>query len=297
MTIYPEFDELAQLRLKAFQLFTQKSKSSMSGDYLSSFRGHGMEFDEVRQYVAGDDVRKIDWRITAKTNKPHIKLFREERGLELILCVDMNRDMRFGTRGTVKSVQAARCAAFLAWCGDGDNVGGYLFGDIPDQQIFLRPKRSRQSIWSMLKTLASKDIDHGHERISVTSALDFLAKNAKTESLVFVISDFINLDDEFKKQLCYLSRKCRVVLLSVNDPADEQIPESGDILFANSIEKTLVSTDSKVGREQYYAQWIANREEISRIAKNLGVNIVEIRTNRDMYYDLFYGLKRIACRQ
>ena len=295
--LYPNFDELVQLRSKAAQsklTFKQKVKSSMTGDYLSTFSGQGMEFDEVRKYVIGDDIRKIDWRITARVGTPHIKLFKEDRQLDVLLCVDMNYTMRFGTRGTFKSVQAAYCAAILGWCANNNNdaVGAYLFGDLAEKEVFFRAKRSRHSLWKMLQTLSQPNESIGNGYIPLSEPVEFLHKNAKSGSLVFIISDFLNIDDKFQHQLSYLARRCQVILISVNDPADMDIPKAGNILFAANERQMLhISTDSEGGRKAYRDQWQENRSKLDEITANLGIKTIVIRTNQDVYYDLFLGLK------
>ena len=296
--LYPNFDELVQLRSKAAKgklPFKHKVKSPASGDYLSSFRGHGMEFDEVRQYIIGDDIRKIDWRITAKIGKPHIKLFKEERMLNLLLCVDMNKTMQFGTRSTFKSVQAARCAAILGWCANsnGDNVGACLFGNSLEKEIFLRPKRSRSSIWQMLKALShTKKKTDNNLCIPLSQPIEFLYKTTQSGSVVFIISDFMNIDDNFQQQLCYLARRCKVVLISVNDPSDMNIISAGNIVFAsNSQQKIHIATDDKNGQKSYHQEWENNRKRLKQITNDLGINIISISTDRDAYHDLFLGLR------
>jgi len=295
--LYPDFDELVQLRAKACMNkleFKQKAKSPLTGDYLSSFRGQGMEFDEVRKYVIGDDIRKIDWRITARLGTPHIKLFKEDRQLNVLLCVDMNYTMRFGTRGTFKSVQAARCASLLGWYANNnsDAVGAYLFGDLAEKEVFFRPKRSKHSLWQMLKTLAKPSESVKNYYVPLSEPVEFLHKNIRAGSLVFIISDFINIDEAFSQALSYLARRCQVVLISVNDPADMDIPKAGNILFAaNERQKLHIATDSDDGRKTYRQQWLDNRAKLDEIAVNLGIKIIAVRTDNDAYYDLLQGLK------
>jgi uncharacterized protein (DUF58 family) len=119
-----------------------------------------------------------------------------------------------------------------------------------------------------------------------------LHKTVKSGSLVFIISDFINIDDQFQQQLYYLARKSQIILVSVNDVADMDIPQSGNILFsANEHQKLHISTDNHAGRKSYRQQWQRNRSRLNEIAAGLGINIIEIRTDRDAYYDLFQGLK------
>lgn len=296
--IYPDFDELIGLKSKVSRekiSHKNKVKSPMIGDFLSSFRGSGMEFSEVRKYVIGDDIRKIDWSVTARVGKPHIKIFEEERELNVLLCVDVNNSMRFGTRGTFKSVQAARCASLLGWCANanGDSVGSYLFGNSLERNIFLRPKNSRRTLWEMLRALSSKeDVSQSRDSVSLSVATEFIQKNAKPGSLVFIISDFIVIDDDFQQQLSYLSQKARIVLISVNDPADKEITSAGNILFAaNDQEIVHVGTSSKTGQANYRKQWEENRAELQKITNKLGVQVIGIKTDGDAFYDLFYGLK------
>ena len=295
--LYPDFDELVGLQSKAVQgklPSRQKVKSSISGDYLSPFRGQGMEFDEVRKYVIGDDIRKIDWRITARVGTPHIKLFKEDRQLNVLLCVDMNHTMRFGTRGTFKSVQAARCAAILGWCANSnsDAVGAYLFGDIPQREVYFQPKRSRHSLWNMLKVLSSKDHITNDRIVELSESVEFLHKVSHPGSLVFIISDFMNIDSKFQEQLGYLARNCQVILISVNDLADMKIPPAGNILFAaNDKQKLHISTDNINGREKYNQQWKENRANLEQIISSVGVHSIVTQTDSDVFYDLFLGLK------
>jgi len=296
--LYPNFDELVELRSKSAKgklPFKHKVKSPASGDYLSSFRGQGMEFDEVRKYVVGDDIRKIDWRITAKIGKPHIKLFKEERMLNLVLCVDMNKTMQFGTRGTFKSVQAAKIAAILGWCAssNGDSVGGYLFGDTLKSDIFLRPKRSRNSLWQMLRALSSRnEVEASDRSVPLSKPMESLHKSTQSGSVVFIISDFMNIDDAFQQQLCYLARKCKIVLISVNDPSDMEIPSAGNIVFAaNNNHKMHIATDDKNGQKAYSQEWQRNRNMLTKMTNDLGVNIISISTSSDAYHDLFLALR------
>jgi len=284
--LYPDFDELLQLKsrtAKSKLKLKLKTNKAMAGDYLSQFRGHGIEFDEVRKYAIGDDIRKIDWRITARAGTPYVKVFKEERELNVVLCLDMNSYMRFGTRGTFKSLQAAKCAAILGWCASNNNdaVGAYLFGDLPEREVFFRPKNSRYSLWQMLKTLTEIPVTHT-DCISLAEPIKFLHKNIKSKSLVFIISDFLNIDEDFEKELSYLARKCQVTLVSVNDAADMDIPTAGNILFSNNNQQKLhISTDNAEGRKAYQREWENNRTRFEQIAAGLNIDIITIKTDMD----------------
>lgn len=157
--LYPDLNDLVRfgdLKVHLMHPSCRSVKSKMSGGHRSSFRGQGLEFDSVREYVPGDDIRNIDWRVTARTGSPHLKIFKEERERSVVICVDMNATMRFGTRNTFKSVQAARIAALLGWSAiaSQDRVSACFFGDIPEAIQFFGPKRTGKSFCSLLKVLA-----------------------------------------------------------------------------------------------------------------------------------------------
>lgn len=291
--LYPDFNELVQLKTNLKLLSNRLIKSLISGNYFSSFRGHGLEFAEVRQYVSGDDIRKIDWRVTARTGIPHIKLFTEERERSVLIVVDMNTTMRFGTRGTFKSIQAARCASLIGWCANKNmnRVGALLFGDVQNGMEFLRPTRSRRSLWKMLKLLCKKP-DTSNGAIHLDKAIEFANKIITPSTIVFIISDFINVDDKLSEQLRYLSIHCQVVLLSINDPSDMSINPAGDILFSsNEMQRLYINTSSVAGRKIYEKQWTDRSLKLYDMSVNLGVHHISLLTNRDIYFDLLYGLK------
>lgn len=158
MTVEVQLDELLELRHQAHALGLaahHRVASVMSGLYASVFRGRGMEFEETRYYQEGDEIRHMDWRVTARTGVPHLKLFAEERERAAVLCIDASRHMQFGTRGTLKSVQAARAAALLGWAAslNQDRVGALIFGDVLSDVQFFRPTRGRRALWRMLSAL------------------------------------------------------------------------------------------------------------------------------------------------
>jgi uncharacterized protein (DUF58 family) len=154
MILYPRLDDLLELRHQARTLGVAAHhlvNSTFSGLYSSVFRGTGLDFEEVREYREGDDIRNMDWLVTARTGRPHLKVFREERQRSVILCVDTGPHMSFGTRGTFKSIQAARTAALIGWAASKqhDRVGGVLFGNHRDgvaSGVCCGPSRNRPSM-------------------------------------------------------------------------------------------------------------------------------------------------------
>ncbi len=300
--LYPIFDELVSLKSKASRLVlaTNRMTSSLStGDRSSPFRGQGLEFEEVRQYAPGDDIRNIDWRVTARTGAPHTKVFREERDRSIILCVDVNATMRFGTRGTFKSIQAARVAALLGWQANmnHDKLGACLFGDVSHRVLFFHPQRSRKSLWAMFKQLSNKAINAEAPVVSLEDMLTSANQSVPTGGLVYIISDFSGVTEGFKQQVRKLRKRCDIVFIPIDDPADQYIPPLGFLSFLTaSHDKISIDTDDDAGRQAYAAQWLKSRQTLQKIATELSINMVPIATNSDVFSTLFLGLKQAQKR-
>src|SRR5580704_248263 len=204
--LYPDFNELMQLGQKASRLHIASGRQSLaggSGDYASPFRGQGLAFHEVREYRFGNDIRSIDWRVTARTDKPYVKVFTEERERTVIICIDANAAMRFGTRGTFKSVQAARAAALLGWHANGskDRVGCIVFGDVSEGIQFFAPTRSRSALWQTLKLLSDATTGVHGAAVEQEVVLKYLERVAPTRTLIIFISDFQNATEAMERRL------------------------------------------------------------------------------------------------
>jgi uncharacterized protein (DUF58 family) len=296
--LYPRFDELIALKSKASSLSLFSNQvviSPTAGDFHSPFRGQGLAFEEVRPYVPGDDIRNIDWRVTARTGAAHTKVFRQERERSVLLCIDVNAAMRFGTQGTFKSIQAARVAALLGWRANmnHDKIGAYLFGDVPGGRRFLAPNRSRKSLLLLFKQLSDTNLSENAPHISLEETLPLINKAAPTGALVYIMSDFSTMSETLEQPLSSLRKRCNVVLIPIDDPMDQHIPPIGPLLFTGqNKEKLYVNTDSNSGRKAYATQWQQVRETLQQIARKLNINIISIATNADAQAALFYGLKR-----
>ena len=296
--LYPDFDELLQLGYRASKvnlMSRRKVHAIASGDHSSPFRGRGLEFEEVRAYVPGDDVRNIDWRVTARTGSPHLKLFTEERERSIIICTDVNIAMRFGTRGTFKSVQAARAASLLGWAASRENnrVGGSFFGNVPNGMMFVDPTRSRRALWRIMKQLCDRE-DYHLEQVNLEDHLRYLSKAVPSDALVFIISDFLNIGAGLKKALSNLHRRADVVLIAVNDPADKLLPSIGSAMFKDDNNKSLlVNTNDKKGHLSYEQHWTKNRQYLEKIVFSLGLGYVSVQTSDDLYKSLIGGLKQM----
>ncbi len=299
--LYPDFEELLQLGYKAAKLdlsSRRKVKSIVSGDHRSPFRGKGLEFEEVREYVPGDDVRNIDWRVTARTGRAHLKLFSEERERSVIVCTDVNAAMRFGTRGTFKSIQAARAAALIGWAASHNNnrVGASFFGNVQGGMLFVDPSRSRRSLWQMLKILSDRK-DYHLKPVTLEDHLRYLNKAVPSGALVFILSDFVTLTPDLKKRLGELHRRADVVLVPVNDPADSRLPQTGPVVFDNGAVRLRIDTGDRQGQKTYEALWRENRQRLDNIVNSLKLGHIALTTPGDVYADLVNGLKRAGRRQ
>lgn len=294
--ITPQLEELLALRSAASQLgltTNQRVRAPLSGLYASVFRGQGMDFDEVRAYQPGDEIRNIDWRVTARMGKPYLKVYREERDRGVMLCVDTSYHMQFGTRGTFKAVQAARVAALLGWSahGHGDKVGGMLFGQ--QRPYFFSPTRTHQAFVQLLQQLTHPP-DATATSSALPQALKFLTRTAATGGLVFVIADLYQVTvEELKEPLTQLRQRQEVVLIAIDDPADSHLPTVGEVnLQAKAGQYLVVDTDNVAIRQAYQQLWQQHREELKSLTQKLHIHFFNVSTQQSVYQTLLAGLRQ-----
>lgn len=273
-----------------------------AGAYASAFRGRGMEFDETRAYQPGDDVRAIDWRVTARTGRVHTKLFHEERERPVLMLVDQRPHMRFGTRDAFKSVVAARAAATVAWAARdrGDRIGGLIVGEGPLRRGLHAPQRSRARLLHFLSALS--DATASHERAGTGSelpphpladALALLARTSRPGTLLWIISDFADLDDEAARQLSRLARRCQVACVLVHDALEAEMPSSDAYRVSDGARVLELPTGSRRWREEYAARFAARRETLETLCRERGMGFVAIRTGDDVAALLRGGVRRV----
>ncbi|CAK0777023.1 DUF58 domain-containing protein [Gammaproteobacteria bacterium] len=302
MTLRPQLTDLLELRHQARTVGIASHhpvNSVLCGLYASVFRGQGMDFEEVREYREGDEIRNMDWRVTARTGVPHLKVFREERERTVVLCVDTGAPMAFGTRGTFKSIQAARVAALLGWSANSnqDRVGALLYGDPALGLRNFRPSRARRSLWRMLRAL-TEPLNPGRPRIDpLLEALDDLSRSTPTGSLLFLIGDFNRNPAELERPIGRLRQRREVVLIPIDDPVDREIPAMGRVLFSSPDGQRIeVDTDNTEGRQLYRERWERHRTQLRTIAARLGIDIIPITTDGDVRNTLLEGLRLRAQR-
>ncbi len=303
MSLHPQLDDLLELRHTARTLGVAAHhlvNSTFTGLYASVFRGTGLDFDEVREYREGDDIRNMDWLVTARTNVPHLKVFREERLRNVFLCVDTGPHMSFGTRGTFKSIQAARCAALIGWAANKqhDRVGGVLFGNPATGIRYYRATPGRRGLWQLLRAL-TEPIEHGDtDESQLMAALQHLDSGAATGSLIFVIAPFNQVTVGLERILGSLRQRHDVVLLPVDDPADWELPAMGPVIFSNAAGELLeVDTDNEAGRQAFRDDWEQRREELQQLVYRLGLGMIPISTTDEIHRTLVEGLRHYADRR
>lgn len=257
-----------------------------SGDYHSPFKGRGMEFDEVRAYAQGDDVRTLDWRVTARTGRPHTKLFREERERAVLLWVDLRSAMFFATRGAFKAVRAAQAAALLGWSAvhQGDRLGGLIFSE--QAHIELRPRRGKPPLLHLLQQLAAHPAWHKRtfsgdpvaSSQALNQSLSRLRYVAQPGSLIILLSDFSDLDKQASAQLAQLARHNELMLLDIHDPMEQELPPPGQYRLSDGGNFMTLATANKHLREQYRARFIRQQEALQQLCRRHRMTLLPLGT-------------------
>jgi len=261
------------------KLFRSRIRAQQSGGYVSRTKGRGMEFDEVRPYQPGDDIRSIDWRVTARTGKAHTKLFREERERPVFISVDYRASMQFATRGVFKSVQAAKLAGLLAWVAQrhSDRIGGQIF--TAHSCTELKPQNGKRAVLHFFNALIQQQPEQ--------AALDFeqvmrrLSQHVKPGSLVYIISDFRGTNKAVEQYLAKLARHCEVVMILVYDPLESQLPVKGRYRFTDSNRDIVVDTSDKHRVLSYQENFQQHCEALQQLANKLNIRYLPCASNDD----------------
>jgi len=273
---------LISLAQKAVMLTLRRhqSKASQHGGYASRFKGRGMEFDESRIYQAGDDIRSIDWRVTARNDKPHTKIYREERERPIIIAIDYRTSMSFATRGVFKAVQAAKVAALLAWSAHakGDRVGGHIFNDQGFQ--VLKAKGGKHAVLHFLNALVQPRY-HTNDDASFEHALARLNHHLTPSSVIHIISDFRGLNAQAELNLAKIVRHCTVVLIHIYDPLESRLPKKGRYRLTDTIRDLVIDSRDKEALNIYRHQFQQRQEYLQQICKKWRMTLLQCRTTDD----------------
>jgi uncharacterized protein (DUF58 family) len=255
------------------------SRHIFAGEYHSAFKGRGIAFSEVREYQYGDDIRNIDWNVTARFNHPFIKVFEEERELTVMLLIDVSGSGNFGTITSMKKDIMTEVAAVLAFSAifNNDKTGVIFFSDKVEK--FIPPKKGRTHILRIIRELL--DFKSKSQRTNLDEPLRFLTNAIKKRCTTFIISDFIVPD--FEEALRIASNKHDIVALKVFDPVEMAIPDIGliKVLDSETGAEKWIDTSSKYTREAYAKWWFDHIQRIKTIFKRCGVDFAELRTDID----------------
>lgn len=288
--VYVSLDELIRLQFKA-RGFTflprQPIHSILAGRHASRMRGRGLNFEEIRGYLPGDDPRTIDWKVTARTRKPHVRVYTEERDRPAILVVDQRLEMFFGSKTAMKSVVAARVAALGAWrvFSVGDRIGAVIFND--SNAVEYRPHRSRRAVLQILGTLVEMNgalgVDAGLESNPgmLNRALDGVVRKAKHDHLVVIISDFDGLDAETRRLMTLLAQHNDVIAVPVFDPLSKRFPEQGRLVVSDGELQLELDTAKGSVRQRLVEIGDARIESIMKWWEELAVPVAPLMTDRD----------------
>lgn len=266
----------------------------MAGQYKSVFRGSGMEFEEVREYTPGDEVKNIDWKVSARMGRPYIKLYKEEREVVVMLLVDMSASGKFGTAGRMKREIAAEIASILAFNAirNNDKVGVILFTD--RVETYIPPKKGSAHIWRVIKEIFTFQPEH--RGTDIEGAIRFLGQVSRKKTVSFVISDF--LDQGYAKKMKVASKRHELIAVLLSDPRDFHLPEKGLVLARDFETGRYVHVDASDRRSRYLFNRHKQeeyRETLSTI-KKAGVDCIELDT-RDSVADVLIRYFRFRERQ
>ena len=266
------------------------------GDYHSNFKGRGMTFSEVREYEHGDDVRFIDWNVTARTGKPHIKVFEEERELTVLLLIDVSSSGVFGSKSKLKIDLGVEIAAMLGFSAikNNDKVGLILFSD--DIVKYIPPKKGRSHVLRLITDLVNHDYDKKQSQTSIKNALEFASKISRRKNVMFVISDF--MDDNFWTEMKYLNFNHDVVGIQIYDLFEKEFPNLGLIKVHNSEsnERVWIDTSNEKVRLDFSKDFSERLNTFAQRCKNIGFDLLQIGTNEDYIKALTRFFKRRAKR-
>lgn len=288
--------QIQRINLRAGRVVTDL----LVGEYTSVFKGRGIEFDEVRPYSPGDDVRSIDWNVTARTGAPHVKIFHEDREMTVLLLVDVSASQRFGSNTRSKLHAAAEFAAVIAYLASRghDRVGLLLFAD--DIREFIPPGKGRGHIWNIIRAVLMQTSGPAKDqgRSDIAKALSYAQEAVRRRSLCFVISDFASRP--FEKHLRPFAIRHEVVAVQTEDPWERDLSDVGVVELTDSevptAEAIAVDFSSSAFRSVYKAKWASDSARFLERMRLIGVDVVQLHTNRTLVEPLVQWIRRRELR-
>ena len=267
------------------------SSNIFAGQYHSAFKGRGMAFSEVREYQFGDDVRDIDWNVTARFHRPYVKVFEEERELTVMLLIDVSGSLDFGTQKQMKRDMVTEIAATIAFSAiqNNDKIGVVFFSDKIEK--YIPPKKGRKNILYIIREML--DFQPESKRTDVKQAVEFLSSVQKRRTTAFILSDFYVRDD-FQQSLQICNRKHDVVAIQVYDQRAKELPDVGlmKVVDAETGFEQYIDTSSKRLRQAYQRYWMSRQAELQETFNKSNVDNVSIATNEDFVKSLLMLFKQ-----
>ena len=272
-----------QAQVRTLNLAKRHAQAKHVGMHRSRFKGRGMDFAESRPYQAGDDIRTIDWRVTARTGKVHTKVFQEEREKPVLVWLDLRAPMFFATRGRFKSVVAAEVASLLLWktLGEGDRAGGVLQDD--QTSVEFKPARSRLSALNFMRKLA--EATQGLPTATKNNPDELydswrrLRRVTETGTQVFIVSDFRAVSNTALKQLAMINRHAQVGLISIRDPFEENLPDNERLRLSDGEKNIWVNLKQKVWRQAYQQRTEQVRTQLKDFSRKHHMPLIELSTS------------------
>ena len=267
------------------------SSNIFAGQYHSAFKGRGMAFSEVREYQFGDDVRDIDWNVTARFHRPYVKVFEEERELTVMLLIDVSGSLDFGTQKQMKRDMVTEIAATIPFSAiqNNDKIGVVFFSDKIEK--YIPPKKGRKHILYIIREML--DFQPESKRTDVKQAVEFLSSVQKRRTTAFILSDFYVRDD-FQQSLQICNRKHDVVAIQVYDQRAKELPDVGlmKVVDAETGFEQYIDTSSKRLRQAYQRYWMSRQAELQETFNKSNVDNVSIATNEDFVKSLLMLFKQ-----
>lgn len=290
--VHVSSDELVQCRLQARELrfdSRRPARSAITGGHASRFRGRGMDYLESRAYQPGDDIRSMDWRVTARTDSAHVKLYQEERERPVVVMIDLGPGMFFATRGAFKSVIAARAAALIGWAAiqNGDRIGAFLFNGGHHE---LRPLGGQRGVMRLIRQLvaatdpasALASARAGAQSGHLNDALLRLHRVARPGSLVFILSDFYAIDADTRRHLQRLRQHNDIVACQIVDAVELAPPPAGCYAITDGVETGLLDTRSFARRRAYVDYFEQHHRQVRQLLQQSAIPLQRIATTDDV---------------
>ena len=276
--------ELAK-KIRFIEIHTKRAVNDvLAGEYHSVFKGRGMEFDEVREYTPGDEIRTIDWNVTARTGQPYVKRYVEERELTVLFMVDLSASGTFGTRQKLKNEVAAEVCALLAFSAikNNDKVGLIIFTDIIE--LYIPPGKGTSHVLRLIRDLLN--FKPRQTRTDIAQAIDYLGRISHRKAVVFLVSDF--LAEGYQKPLGIVARRHDLIAVSITDPREKELPKIGliELEDAETGETVVLDSSSHFIRQRYRAIALERAARLAESFRSSGVDHIPVLTGRDYVRDL-----------